>query len=78
MWIQSRGEAGNYEEITLEFTNSELSNDDKIDMIKKLILESKEKYDENKRMKNTNEKMFLYSYAENYWENIKKIYKRIY
>ena len=76
IFIGTRGEAGNYEEIILEFTNSDLSNDDKIDMIKKLILESKEKYDENRRMKNTYEKMFLYSYAENYWENIKKIYKR--
>ena len=77
IFIGTRGEAGNYEEITLEFIRlSDLSDDDKIDMIKKLILESKEKYDENKRMKSTNEKMFLYSYAENYWENIKKIYKR--
>ena len=76
IFINSRGEAGNYEEITLEFSNNNLSNDEKIDLIKKLILESKDKYDENKRLKNTNEKLFLYSYADNYWDNIKKVHKR--
>ena len=75
MFIQSRGEAGNYEEITLEIM-SDISDDDKISLMKKFIKDSIEKYKDNKKLKNTNDKIFLWSYSEGYWDNIKKIRKR--
>ena len=75
LWIQARGEAGNYEEIDLQII-TDIPDDDKISLMKKFIKESIDKYKENKRLKNTDDKIFLWSYCEGYWDNIKKIRKR--
>ena len=76
LFINSRCEAGNYEEIILEFVDDKIFDDKKIDCIKKLILESKEKFIENKRYKNSDEKITLWSYGSGYWEDVKLIHKR--
>ena len=75
LWIQARGEAGNYEEIDLQII-TDIPDDDKISLMKKFIKESIQKYKENKKLKNTNDKIFLWSYCDGYWDNIKKIRKR--
>jgi len=75
IFINSRGEAGHYEELTMEIL-TEMNDEDKIKFIEQFIIEVKEAYKENKRMKNTNEKIFLWSYDDGYWDNIKKINKR--
>lgn len=76
IFINSRGEAGNYEEVTLEFINSELSEDKKIETIKQFLLECKKKFSEHKKGKNKKDKMILWSYSDGFWEDIKKINKR--
>ena len=81
-FINSRCEAGNYEEIILEFNDDDdsdedkLSDDKKIKLIKKFIIEAKEKFDENKRFKTTKDKLILWSYSDGYWDDIKRINKR--
>lgn len=75
IFINSRGEAGHYEEISLEIL-SDISDDEKIEFMKKFIINIKEAYKDNKRLKNTKEKIFLWSYCDGYWDNIKKINKR--
>lgn len=74
-FINSRGEAGHYEELTMEIL-SDLSDDEKLSFMKKFILDVKEEYKNNKKIKNKNESLFLYSYSEGYWEDIKRIKKR--
>ena len=77
MFINSRCEAGYYEEIILEFVdNDSIDDDKKTDCIKKLILESKEKFTESRRFKNSDEKLTLWSYSSGYWDDIKRIRKR--
>ncbi len=77
LFINSRCEAGYYEEIVLEFVDDDsISDDKKIECIKKLILESKEKFMENRRYKNSDEKLTLWSYSSGYWDDIKRIRKR--
>ena len=77
MFINSRCEAGYYEEIILEFVdNDSIDDDKKTDCIKKLILESKEKFKENRRFKHSDEKLTLWSYSSGYWDDIKRIRKR--
>ena len=76
IFINSRCEAGNYEEITLELIDSELSDEKKIKLMKEFFLESKEKYDENRRCKSSSGKMKLWSYSNGFWEEIKRINKR--
>ena len=57
LWIQARGEAGNYEEITLQII-TDISDEEKISLVKKFITTSIEKYKENKRLKNTDDKIY--------------------
>ena len=61
-FINSRGEAGHYEELTMEIL-SDLSDDEKLSFMKKFILDVKEEYKNNKKIKNKNESLFLYSYS---------------
>lgn len=75
IFINSRGEAGHYEEITMEILK-EMTDENKIKFMEQFIIEVKKAYKENKRLKNTDEKIFLWSYSEGYWDNIKKIRKR--
>ena len=88
IFINSRCEVGQYEELILEFIDDEniidnddddddkLSDDKKIALIKKFIIEAKEKFDENKRFKTTKDKLILWSYSDCYWDDIKRINKR--
>ena len=90
VFIGSRCEVGQYEELILEFIEDEniidndnddndsdkLSDDKKIALMKKFIIEAKEKFDENKRFKTTKDKLILWSYSDCYWEDIKRINKR--
>jgi AAA+ superfamily predicted ATPase len=75
VFINSRCEAGHFEEITLEIL-SDIDDQEKIKFMKNFIINVKEAYKENKRLKNTNEKIFLWSYCDGFWDNIKKINKR--
>ena len=54
-----------------------MNDNDKIKFMEQFIIKVKEAYRENKRLKNTEEKIFLWSYSEGYWDNIKKIRKKI-
>jgi len=74
-FINSRHEAGYYSEIILEVDN-DLPDEDKITFMKKFITEAKDKYRENKLIKSSDDKIFLWSYSGGYWEHIKKINKR--
>ena len=76
IFINSRCEAGSYEEITLEFINSDLDKDKKIEFMKEFFISCKKKYDDNKRCKNAEGKMILWSYSDGFWEDIKRINKR--
>ena len=76
VFINSRCEAGNYEELVLEFMDDSISFDKQTECIKELILESKKKFTENKRYKYSDEKLTLWSYSSGYWDDIKRIHKR--
>ena len=76
VWIQSRGEVGNYEEIEINIESDKLSDDEIIEITKDFIQECKEKYHENRKLKNNNDNIFLWSYSDGFWDNIKKIKKR--
>lgn len=77
IFINSRCEAGRYEVIKLKFEEKEgVSNDEYIKIIKKLLLEAREKYDENKRYKVQKDKLMLWSYSDGFWDDIKRIPKR--
>ena len=77
IFINSRCEAGRYEVIKLKFEEKEDTTNDKyIEIMKKFILEAREKYDENKRFKLKKDNLLLYSYQDHYWDDIKKINKR--
>ena len=77
IFINSRCEAGQYEEITIEFIDGcQLNKEEKIKFMKDFFIKSKESYDENKRCKTVKDKMNLWSYSDNYWDNIKRINQR--
>ncbi len=77
VFINSRCEAGRYEFIKMKFEEKEgVSNDEYIKIMKKLLLEAREKYDENKRYKVQKDKLMLWSYSDNFWDDIKRINKR--
>ena len=75
-FINSRCESGSYEEITLELINSKLSTSECIELMKNFFINCKKKYEDNKRSKKHEEKLILWSYADGYWEDIKRINKR--
>ena len=75
VFINSRAESGYYEEILMEIL-SDVSDEDKIKFMKELVLDVKEAYKDNKKLKNKADTIFLYSYNDGYWEDIKKIKKR--
>ena len=75
-FINSRCESGNYEEITLELQDSKMNKDKKIQFMKDFFIICKKKYEENKRSKKTDQKMILWSYADGFWEDIKRINQR--
>ena len=75
VFINSRGEAGYFEEITMEIL-TDIPDDDKITFMKKFILDVKEAYRNNRKLKNKEDTIYLYSYNEFCWEDIKKIKKR--
>ena len=76
VFIQSRGEVGTYEELEINIVSKNLSDDDIIKITKEFIQESKEKYNENRKLKNNEDNIFLWSYSDGFWDNIKKIRKR--
>lgn len=76
VFINSRCEAGQYEEISIEIIDSKLSKDEKIQFMKDFFLKCKESYIENKRLKNIKDKMTLWSYSDGFWEDIKRINTR--
>ena len=76
VWIQSRGEVGTYEEIEINVESDKLSDDEIINITKDFIQECKEKYHENRKLKNNQDNIFLWSFCDGYWDNIKKIKKR--
>lgn len=75
VFINSRAESGHYEEITMEIL-SDITDDDKIKFMKEFILKVKEEYKNNRKLKSKDDTLFLYSYHDGYWEDIKKIKKR--
>ena len=75
-YIQSRGESGNYEEIELNIISEELSDDDKIELMKNFILKSKDEYSDYRKHKTVDDKLFLWSFSDGFWESIKRIKKR--
>lgn len=76
IFINTRCEAGFMEEIVMYFPKREKDDEFYIKLMKKLFLESKEAFDENRRFKHTKDKLMLWSYQEGYWEDMKKINKR--
>jgi len=77
IFINSRCEAGRYEIIKLKFEEKEdISNDKYVEIMKKFMLEAREKYDENKKFPVKKEKMMLWSYSDGFWDDLKRINKR--
>ncbi len=76
VFINSRCEVGQYEEISIEIIDSKLSKDEKIQFMKDFFLKCKESYIENKRLKNVRDKMTLWSYSDGFWEDIKRMNTR--
>ncbi len=71
IFINSRCEAGNYEELTLEPILTD--NDKSVSLMKEFFKECKDKYIENKKTKNVSEKMILWSYTDGFWDDVKRI-----
>lgn len=77
IFINSRCEAGQYEELTIEFhSECNLNKEEKIKFMKEFFIKSKESYDENKKCKDVKDKMTLWSYSDGFWEDLKRINKR--
>ena len=74
IFINSRCEAGNYEEILLDPNVSD--KDEGISLMKDFFKECKDKYIENKKTKSVSEKMILWSYTDGFWDDVKRINTR--
>ncbi len=75
VFINSRGEAGYFEELTIEIL-TDIPDDDKITFMKEFILNVKEAFRDHRKLKNKSDTLSLYSYSDGFWEDVKKIKRR--